>query len=237
MNYKNKLTISIGLLYLFVILSFGLIIINEKKDIILKPKIEKKFNDYLESNYKEEFIKSSIRKDNNKYYIKVMNKKNIHLYFIVYLKDKKIKDTYKKDYLEGKTLNTYIEKLKNKNIKSNKYDSYKIKYNVKLNECTKYVKDKLISGYYDLPIYTIKVEDNYNNINTKLKDIYLYTSSLNLKPKDYDITLNNKENINKSINIKINNDILKSSTDIESLILNNDQSTLNKLNIKIEYLN
>ncbi len=228
---KNRLTLYMGMLYLFVILSFGLIIINEKKPL----QIEKRLNSYVKENYKEEFNTSKIKKKDKSYYIKLSNKKNKHLYFYVYYKDKKIISTYDNDYKEGKTLNNYMSKYQSKKLRNK---NYKIKYETKLNNYTKSVKEKIINGNYDVPVYTIYVEETYTDLCTKLNEINTYINTIKLAPKDYNITLENKENIKESINIKISSDIMNSSLDKVVLsINNNDKLTLNKLNVKVKYLN
>ena len=235
MDSKNKLTLGMGILYLVVILSFGLIIINEKAGDYKKPKIEEKLKEYLKTNYKESFNTSKIKYQVGKYTLKVSNKDNNHLYFYIYYENKKITNTYKKDYLEGRTLNNYMSKYQNKKIKNNKY---KVKYEVKLNNCTKNVKESLIKGNYDLPIYTLYFNDEYNDLSTKLNEVKNYASSIKLNPKEYNLTLENKKNINKSININIPSDIMNISTEIlVNAINNNDKSTLEKFNVKIKYLN
>ncbi len=228
---KNRLTLYMGMLYLFVILSFGLIIINEKKPL----QIEKRLNSYVKENYKEEFNTSKIKKKDKSYYIKLSNKKNKHLYFYVYYKDKKIISTYDNDYKEGKTLNNYMSKYQSKKLRNK---NYKIKYETKLNNYTKSVKEKIINGNYDVPVYTIYVEETYTDLYTKLNEINTYINTIKLTPKNYNITLENKENIKESINIKISSDIMNSSLDKVVLsINNNDKLTLNKLNVKVKYLN
>ena len=122
------------------------------------------------------------------------------------------------------------KKLRNKN--------YKIKYETKLNNYTKSVKEKIINGNYDVPVYTIYVEETYTDLYTKLNEINTYINTIKLTPKNYNITLENKENIKESINIKISSDIMNSSLDKVVLsINNNDKLTLNKLNVKVKYLN
>ena len=54
MNEKNKLTLAMGLFYLIVILFLGLIIISEKKEKFLLPKVKEKMLNYINKNYQTE---------------------------------------------------------------------------------------------------------------------------------------------------------------------------------------
>ena len=124
--------------------------------------------------------------------------------------------------------------------KENTYNKYKVAYNTKLTDMTSNVKRKLINKNYNIPIYTIEVETNYNELN-ELKEILnrltIYTKNQNLYPKNYNLTLNNK-NITKSMNIIIDNDII--INDIDTVVLaikEKDTNLLQKLNIKLKYLN
>ncbi len=250
MEKRSKLTLYMGMFYMLVILLLGLIIITEKKKDFLIPKIKKDINNYLEEKYKDEIKEFNydniIRKDNS-YILKVKNTSNKNLYFTVVYNNKKITDTYKKDYLEGSTLNTYMTNKMNNEIKEatiNKkvpYKTYKVTYNTKLNNCTSSVKEKLLNKKYNIPIYTINIEDSYQHINELkviLINIVSYTASLNLKPKNYNITLNNSQNITKSMNLIIDNDIILTSIDeVEQIIINNNQELLQKYHIKLKYLN
>ena len=52
MNTKNKLIFGQASLLLILIITFGLIIINEKAGEIFTPKVKEKMDNYLEDNYK-----------------------------------------------------------------------------------------------------------------------------------------------------------------------------------------
>ncbi len=248
MDTKNKLTLYMGIFYLIIILLFGLIIINEKKSDFIIPKIRKKLISYTEEKYNnKEFKYEKVKNKNEKYYLKVVSKLNNNLYFIVKYQDNKISDTYKKDYLEGATINKYMSKKMNNYIKkditssTDIYNKYEVEYNTKLNDCTNIVKEKILKEDYTLPIYTINIETKYYNFSN-IKDIFLgisnYTKKLNLNPKNYNITLNNTENISKSMNLLIDNDIIVNNIDeVVIAITNNNQLLLNKYNIKLKYLN
>lgn len=250
MEKRSKLTLYMGMFYMLVILLLGLIIITEKKKDFLIPKIKKNIYSYLEEKYQNEikdFKYDKIIIKDNSYLLKVKNISNKHLYFTVTYKNKKITDTYKKDYLEGNSLNTYMTNTMNNKIKENTankkvpYKIYTISYNTKLNNCTSSIKEKILNKKYDLPIYTINIEDSYQHINELkviLTNIISYTTSLNLNPKNYNITLNNSQNITKSMNLIIDNDIILTSIDeVVQAVTSNNQKLLQRYNIKLNYLN
>ena len=54
MKKQLKLTLSMALLFLVTFVSFGTIIINEKKEDLFMPHIKNKLEDYLKENYKEQ---------------------------------------------------------------------------------------------------------------------------------------------------------------------------------------
>lgn len=244
MQEKNKLTLWMGLLYLIVILSIGLIIISEKKKDYLIPKIKEKLVSYLEKEYKEEIQNLTYGKvllTENSYQMKVYHSQNKNLYFIVTWKNKEITDTYQIDYLEGKTLNTHLSKKMTEKIPNSikeKYQTYTISFDTKLNNCTKEVKEKLIKEEI-LPIYTINVEtDIHNTLQEEIQEILKDTESLNLHPKNFHITLNNSKSISKSIHLEVEHDIIKEHLEeIINSINHNDSTTLDSYHVKWKYLN
>ena len=80
MNNKNSLLIGRGIFVIIIIVSFGLIIMNEKGGDLFKVKVEKKFETYLNDNYED--LLNTIKKDkvnykNNTFTQKIVSKKNI----------------------------------------------------------------------------------------------------------------------------------------------------------------
>ena len=53
MKQQQKLTISMAIFFLIVIVSFGTIVLNEKKGELFLPKIENKLETYFLNNYKD----------------------------------------------------------------------------------------------------------------------------------------------------------------------------------------
>lgn len=251
---EQKLILQMGMFYLVVILLFGLIIISEKKKEVIIPKVEKKLLNYINNNYKNIDIKTNkikFNKEKEIYTIKVIDKRNDDLYFNVTYnyKSKKINSTYKEDYLEGKTLFKNIEKNLNKQINTKikenptTFKKISITYNTKLNNCTDTIKNQLLNKNYKLPLYTINLEDNISILteellSKKLTLIKDYFNKINYKPKDYNVTLNNKTTPTKSINIIIPYDTLnKNPEEIANAIILNDTNKLKIYNINYKYLN
>ena len=136
MKEQKKLTLGMAIFTFIIFVSFGVIILNEKSAPYFAPKIEKKLIDYLKTEYKDEYNDFDIGTtiySKTKYNLKVTAKKNKNLYFNIFYDNKKITDTYEKDYKQGKTLlNSITKKIE---------DELKNKYNFKCISCVK--EDKL----------------------------------------------------------------------------------------------
>ena len=236
---KNALIIGRGIFLVFIIVAFGLIIINEKKDELLKNKIEKRINNYLETNFSNLDLNKDILKYKNKSYkLKVISKKNNNHYFYIIYKDKEITDTYKQDYEEGNTL------LKNKTneIKKEIKEETSIECDVlptnKLNEYNTLIQEKLLNNEIDnLKYYYIKKEliiDNWNEEEITKEIINLITTISNndFTPKYYNITIINNNDITQSIEINnITEDFINNTENIQiikNIISNNKSELLNK---------
>lgn len=247
MNDKNKLIYSMTIFFVIVFVLFSLIVINEKKNIILIPKVEKKINAYIDDNYKlekENFIisKTTYKSDLSSFQVKVKNKENKNLYFFINYKNKKITDTYKNDYLEGKTLLTNLEKQTEKEINN----TAEIEFSKTLNNYTTNVKEKLINNdnVKLIPIYTVKKEilvkeNNPTTISTEIINYYKYLKELNFNPKEYIIIIENDTNPNLSFKIEnlTDNLINNSINEIISAIIKNDKNIKTKYNISYKYIN
>lgn len=254
MNTKNSLTIGMGIFFIIVFLTFGTIVVNEKSKTIFLPKIDKKLDTYIQVKYKNIIKEININKTsyNDLTYIyekKVTNKKNKNLYFFVNYKNKKISSSYKKDYVEGKSLLNYLEKsISNKIPKSKKYLNIKINFTKKLNNYSNNIKYLLINGNIkqikEVPIYSIN-SDIYvkkidkENLLLSINSFYNFIKSNNLKPKEYNLTLIDKNNISNALEIKkINDNLITNNLDeIISGIINNDKNINNKFNITYRYMN
>ena len=87
MNEKNKLMLQMGIFFILVFGIFTYIILNEKKTIILTPKVEEKILQYIDNNYATEKSNLDIGKikyikDKNAYQIKLSNKIISYRHFI-----------------------------------------------------------------------------------------------------------------------------------------------------------
>ena len=141
MNKKqNTLIIQMGIFFLIIILSLGLITIKEISPKMKLKKVDTKLNEYIDNNYNSVINDINIgdtKFQENTYSKKITNKKNNDLYFYIKYKNQKITSTYQKDYVEGKTLSNNITKYLNKNItpKINKdtlsIDKISISFNTK----------------------------------------------------------------------------------------------------------
>ena len=124
MKEQKKLTLGMAIFTFIIFVSFGVIILNEKSAPYFAPKIEKKILEYLKTEYKEEYNDFDIGTtiySKTKYNLKVTSKKNKNLYFKIFYNNKKITDTYKEDYKQGKTLLNSITEKVEKQLK-NKYN-------------------------------------------------------------------------------------------------------------------
>ena len=96
----------------------------------------------------------------------------------------------------------------------------------------------------EVPIYSIN-SDIYvkkidkENLLLSINSFYNFIKSNNLKPKEYNLTLIDKNNISNALEIKkINDNLITNNLDeIISGIINNDKNINNKFNITYRYMN
>ena len=247
MKTKNSLLIGRGIFLIIIIVAFGLIIVNEKGTVLLKNKVEKQLNTYLEDNYQE--ILSNTKKEetiikNNLYSKKIVSNKNKNLYFLIKYQNKKISDTYKKDYVEGKTLFTYLNKKLEKDIKNKTKIDCKVDTITTLDKYSDKVQERIIKedNLLELKYYYIQKElliDNWNNkeITKEITKLIEEMKNGNITPKYYEITITNKDDITTSIKISNINEEFIENTKKEQIIqdiINNKETELLKEN-KITY--
>ena len=252
MNKKqNTLIIQMGIFFLIIILSLGLITINEISPKMKLKKVDTKLNEYIDNNYNSIINDINIgdtKFQENTYSKKITNKNNNDLYFYIKYKNKKITSTYQKDYVEGKTLSNNITKYLNKNItpKINKdtlgIDKISISFNTKLNNCNDIIKESLLKKEYQMPLYTInitkKIPLTEHTINTELQNLDTYFKQNNILAKEYNLTFIDNTNYTNTLNIIIKSDIIKENSPvISNAIINNNRTILNKYNVIIKYLN
>ncbi len=244
MNKQSKLLYGQALFAILIIVAFGLIIINEKKTILLMPKVQEKIDSYIEEKYSDlDTNKGKIILKNDKYMLKMTSNDNKNLYFYIIYNNNKITDTYKNDYLEGNSLLNKIKKdIENDILKKLKINS-KVEIDTKLNDFTDQLQEKIKkeSNLSKLKIFYLELEININNwdsdnitkdINNIIKEIY---SSYN--PKYINIIITNNKDITESYKINnLNNDFINNdnNTKIIDDIINNKDTELLKNN-KITY--
>ena len=124
------------------------------------------------------------------YKIKLNNSKNKDLYFYVIYKNKKIANTYKKDYQEGKSLydnttNKYQKKFKNS----------KLVFIKSLDKYPNTIYQQVINDdIMKLPIYSINTEltvdkHDLKTITSIINDFYLKNKNLGYNPRNYEIII------------------------------------------------
>ena len=224
MKKQLKLTISMALLFLVTFVSFGTIIINEKKEDLFMPHIKNKLEDYLKENYKEQSnLKTNISYKEDKFILKVISEENKNYYFNIYYKDKKITDSYQEDYIEGNTYFKYLEKKLEKDIKKNLDIKTNISIATTLDSMTSKIRKKVLieEDIKSLEIYTLSSEliiEDWNSLSIT-NDITTFINKLekeNIKPNSYIITITNSNNLNESIEI----------TNITTNLIENNQLNL-----------
>lgn len=237
-----------ALFFLIVFVVFGTIIIKEKSTTLFLPKIKNSINDYITEKYSSlELQKEDINIENNTYTMKVMNTKNKNHYFLIKYTNKEITDTYKEDYIEGKTLITHLNQVIEQTIYIKTNNKYTVKINNTYDKFSDKVKELLLKeeNLEQLKIYTIETEITTSwDINTIINTITSTMTTLdnkNITPKNYTITITDQNDITKSVkisNLTINHIKNNNLPIIINDIINNEQtSILTKNKITYEYLN
>lgn len=251
MKERNKLTLQMSLLFMIVFVFFGVIIVNEKLSPLKIPKIKEKLEVYINDNYTDilnDIEMQEVEYKEMKYQTKITSKENENYYFYVYYENKKITDTYKKDYIEGQSILNYQKDKIIENIKKKTKTTYKVTMSRKLDKYTDSLRNKIITSNNpeSLKIYnlegtiTVSKFDTTHIVNTikALNDNY---ESKNITPKTYTFTIPNPDK--EEIAVKISNlstDAIESNdfTNIINDIINKKKSNLlSNYDIDYEYLN
>ncbi len=247
MKKSQKLLLGRNIFASAIIIIFTIIVINEKGSTIFLPKVEEKMNEYIKNNYADienDISYNKITYNKTQYTMKVKNKSNKNLYFYIYYSNKKITDTYKKDYLKGETLLKHIKKDLTKEINTKTNQNCSIEIVSTLDSFTPQVKERIINedNLSQLKFYSIKKELFIKNWNEKeiATEISSFINSIkenNITPKYYTITITDKADITKSIKIDNLTDLFitnKNQEQIISAIINDEKSQL-LTDQKIEY--
>ena len=242
MNKQKKLSLERGIFVFIVFVVLGVIVVTEKFGSIMIPKVTKKIDNYIEENYKNlDIKKNDVTFKNTTYTMKVESKENKNHYFYINYYNRKITDTYKKDYLEGKNLLNHIKKKLKKEINSKTNTNCDIEITSTLDKYTDIVKEKIIKedNLLELKFFIVKKElviDKWDEETITNKINKFLNKFTDITPKSYTITITNKEDITESIEIK--NITKELDKDIVSDIINDKKSDLLKENkITYKYLN
>ena len=251
MDKYKRLNIAQGVFAFIIFVAFGIIVCTEKGGDLLKPKVQKKLNEYLTTNYTN-IINNTIQEEINykdrTFTMKIHNKINENHYFYIKYDNGKITDTYQEDYIEGKSLLTKISN----DLKQEIYNKTKINTEVQilstLDNYTSKVQELILEEdkLSNIKIYTVSINLDLKVWNEKNASTII-TNTLNtfikngINPKSYTITINNLNEITESIEIyNIDNNFVTNEykEQILSDIINNKKSDLlDKNNITFKYLN
>ena len=242
MNKQKKLTLERGVFAFIVFVLLGVIVVTEKFGSIMTPKITKKMHNYIEENYKNLDLKTNeVTFKNTTYTMKVESKENKHHYFYINYFNRKITDTYKKDYVERKNLLKHIEKKLKKEINNKTNTNCDIEITATLDKYTEIVRERIIKedNLLELKFFIVKkglVIDKWDEETITNKINSFINKFGDITPKSYAITITNKDDITESIEIKnITNTLSK---EIINDIINDNKSDLLKENkITYKYLN
>lgn len=249
MKQQQKLTLLMALFFLITFVSFGTIVLNEKKEEIFLPRIENKLMTYLKENYTS-FAnnKTTIQYKNDEYVMTVESEENKNLYFTIKYKNKEIIDTYKENYVEGKSYLTYLEKQIKKEIESITHKNYKVTILTTLDSMTSKIKERVITEnkILSLKIYNLETEIpietwNTQTITKEIEQLITNNKKYNIIPKNYTITITNKNDLYQSIQItNITENLLQNNgleQVIDSIINNKETNILKQNNITYKNLN
>lgn len=247
MNEGQKLTLQMSIFFLISFVLLGTLVIKEKQNVLFLPKIETSITNYISEKYKDlDINKSKITEKDDIFKMKVTNNKNKNHYFYINYSKKNITDTYKTDYLEGKTILNHLSDKLEKDIESKTNKKYKITFDNTLNNYSNKVQDKILEEDINtLKIYTAEKEIattwDIETITNKISDTMSTLDKNNFTPKNYTITITNINDITTSIKIyNLKSSLLEKNKlhIIINDIINNKQSSIIKENkITYEYLN
>ena len=240
MNKQKKLSFERGIFVFIVFVLLGVIVITEKFGSIMIPKITKKMNNYIEENYKDLNLNTNdVTFKNTTYTMKLESKENKHHYFYINYYNRKITDTYKKDYVEGKNLLNHIKKKLKKEINNKTNTTCDIEITSTLDKYTESVQERIIKedNLLELKFFIVKKELvikewDEENITTKINTFINKFDGIT--PKSYKIIITNKDDITESIEIQ--NITKEISKEIIHDIIKDEKSDLLKEN-KITYKN
>ena len=245
MRQDKKLILGMALLFFITFVTLGTLVVTEKLAPFYTDKIEKKFINYINKNYKDEKENFKIGKITYKatvYKVKVTNKNNKHLYFTMTYQNKKIISTYKKNYLEGKTLLNKTKTNLEKKIKKNLNIDAKITFPLTLNKYIDSIKEDIINNE-NTNIYNIEYEitnklsleeipyitNEISNITTSLNDLNITPNYTTISIKGNNKSLTLKNLTNKTLQSNYLNQI------ITNILTGNNLESIKENNLSYEY--
>ena len=250
MQKQKRLMYGMMVLFLIVFVTFGVIIMNEKIAPLKINKVTEKLNNYIKENYSDlkNISLSKVEYKHLRYEAKVESTENKNYYFNIYYENKKITDTYKKDYLEGNTIIKYQENNIKQIIKKKTNNSYNISINKKLNKLTENIKKEIINNknLEEYEIYTLEANITVKELTTKrisntLKTFINNMHDKKITPKSYNFIIQSSSDKVKAIKISnITHELVNSNnlnTIINDIINKEKTNILNKYDIQYEYLN
>jgi len=232
MKQQKKLIWQMAILFLFMIVFFGYLIISSNGNPIKESVVKKKLNIYQNENYpliENDYKVSSMKYDKatRTYSINYIHKKQPKLNFdIIYTKDEKINDTYYDNIIKGKQLFDEIKSSMAKEI-NNQISSLDINkkftnFNIEIKNTLDNLDEKnlILEGfninnlkifYLTLEIEVLKLDiETYTEYFIKLHEEIkkLNNNSIN----GYSIKFIDKEN-NKIFIHKVNIDLIEQGKD------------------------
>ena len=209
------------------------------------PKAQQEMEQYLKEKYPDldNIEIEPITYQSNDYQMKIVSNKNKNLYFYINKKNKKITDTYQKDYLEGNTLFKYLKDKIEKDIKTETNTSVKVSILSTLDQYTTKVHEQILQedNLLQLKFYIIEKEIiiadwTSSFIEKQIKEELSTYHNKNITPKSYTIIITNQEDITESIEIKnINSDTITKEI-IQDILDDNYSKRLKDNKIKYNYL-
>lgn len=227
MKERKKLTLQMAIFTFIIFVSFGIIILNENIAPYFSKKIDKRLNTYLQENYSSIINTLKVGNtnyENTEYRLKVTSKENKNLYFYLKFSDKKITDTYKEDYEQGKTLLTKITKDVENTLKEKYHKDFKITILGTLDKFGPKIKEQILKeDILSIPIYNLETDITTSwDIKSIIKNIESFNSTLlndNINAKNYNLILIDKAKENRSVKIiNLNDKLIIDETKMESII-------------------
>ena len=245
MKKERHLLLARNIFVFFVFIALTLVVVSEKGIELVIPKVQKEMESYLTEKYPElnNIKKSTVTYQSNKYQMKITSKNNKNLYFYINRKNKKITDTYQKDYVEGNSLFSYLTKKLQNEIKQKTSTNIKVNILSTLDKYTTKTKEQILleDNLLQLKFFIIEKEElvkewNATAITNQLiNSIELFTNN-DITPKSYTFIITNEEDITESIEIKnINKDSLTKEI-IQDILDDNYSKRLRDNKIKYNYL-